>query len=189
MNFTRDRFLSKEELSRFFTALEELESEVSKDYILVSLLAGARKSNVLSMKWKDINFEEALWKIPETKNGDPLILPLSPEVMEILIKRKKNMNSIFVFESKGSKTGHLVEPKRTWATLLKKANLQDVRLHDLRRTFGSYQAKTGASLAIIGKSLGHKSQSSTAVYARLDVDPVRSSVSKAVKEMLSAKKA
>ena len=61
-----------------------------------------------------------------------------------------------------------------------------VTLHDLRRTLGSWQAKTGASLAIIGKSLNHQSQQTTAIYARLDLDPVRQSVNTANSAMLEA---
>ncbi|HRB21537.1 MAG TPA: tyrosine-type recombinase/integrase, partial [Nitrosomonas sp.] len=63
---------------------------------------------------------------------------------------------------------------------------KDLRLHDLRRTLGSWQAKTGASLAIIGKSLNHKHQNTTAIYARLDLDPVRNSVNTATSAMLTA---
>ena len=59
-------------------------------------------------------------------------------------------------------------------------------LHDLRRTLGSWQAKTGASLAIIGKSLNHQSQQTTMIYARLDLDPVRASVNTATSAMLEA---
>jgi integrase len=58
-----------------------------------------------------------------------------------------------------------------------------LRLHDLRRTLGSWQAATGANSYIIGKSLGHKSQQAIAVYARLNLDPVRDSMGKAVKAM------
>jgi integrase len=61
----------------------------------------------------------------------------------------------------------------------------DIRLHDIRRTFGSYQAIAGASLQVIGKSLGHKSQQSTQVYARLHNDPIRASVNSATATMLS----
>lgn len=64
--------------------------------------------------------------------------------------------------------------------------LVDIHVHDIRRTFGSYQAITGASLQIIGKSLGHKSPLSTQVYARLNLDPVRASIEKATEAMLSA---
>jgi len=61
--------------------------------------------------------------------------------------------------------------------------LTDLRIHDIRRTFGSYQAITGASLTIIGKSLGHKCSQATQVYARLHLDPVRASVEKATAAM------
>jgi len=65
-------------------------------------------------------------------------------------------------------------------------DMTDLRIHDLRRTLGSWQAKTGASLAIIGKSLNHKTHQATAIYARLDLDPVRQSVNTATQAMLEA---
>ena len=65
-------------------------------------------------------------------------------------------------------------------------DMTDLRIHDLRRTLGSWQAKTGASLAIIGKSLNHKTHQATAVYARLDLDPVRQSVNTATLAILAA---
>jgi integrase len=82
----------------------------------------------------------------------------------------------------------LVEPKKGWQRLLDRAGFSDLRIHDLRRTLGSWQAKTGASLLTIGKSLNHKSTQSTAIYARLDLDPVRESVNRATAAMLIAAK-
>ncbi|MEJ7694912.1 tyrosine-type recombinase/integrase [Daejeonella sp.] len=64
--------------------------------------------------------------------------------------------------------------------------LMDVHVHDLRRTFGSFQALTGASLQIIGKSLGHKSLQATQVYARLNLDPVRHAMQKATNAMFNS---
>ena len=64
--------------------------------------------------------------------------------------------------------------------------IPDLRIHDLRRTLGSWQAKTGASLAIIGNSLNHKNPATTAIYARLDIDPVRASMERAASAMLTA---
>jgi len=74
--------------------------------------------------------------------------------------------------------------------LLKRAGLadKDLRQHDLRRTLGSYQAAGGTSLGIIGKSLGHKSLAATAIYAQLDLDPVRESVLSATRTMIAASK-
>lgn len=84
------------------------------------------------------------------------------------------------------RTGHLVEPKKGWSHILKDAGIENLRIHDLRRTLGSWQAITGASLTIIGKSLNHKSPQTTAIYARLDLDPVRASVKKATNAILTA---
>ena len=83
-----------------------------------------------------------------------------------------------------SASGHYEEPKRAWHSLLKRAGIENLRLHDLRRTLGSYQAINGSSLQIIGKSLGHKSMQSTQVYARLMNDPIRQSTNSAIDKML-----
>lgn len=64
--------------------------------------------------------------------------------------------------------------------------IDHLRIHDLRRTFGSWQARQGTSLAIIGKSLGHKSQQATQIYSRLDLDPVRQSVERATAAIVQA---
>jgi len=81
------------------------------------------------------------------------------------------------------KVGHLADPKKAWHRVLKRAGICDLRVHDLRRTLGSWQAAAGANSYIIGKSLGHKSQQSTAIYARLNLDPVRASVNQAIDAM------
>lgn len=80
--------------------------------------------------------------------------------------------------------GHLEDPKRPWQDLLVRAGIEILRLHDLRRTQGSYQAIIGSSLPIIGKSLGHKSTSATNVYVRLSNDPVRESMQRATDRLL-----
>ncbi len=185
---SRERFLQPEELKRFFEALDTHAShEYLRDYICISLFTGARRSNVLAMKWNSINFDQATWTIPaeESKNLESMIIPLTCVVLEILETRKINRSSIFVFPSSKSKTGHIVEPRKAWLALLKTANIKDARLHDLRRTLGSFQVMTGASTAVIGKTLGHKSSAATAVYARMNLDPVRESMEKATNAMLS----
>ncbi|SEP71833.1 tyrosine-type recombinase/integrase [Nitrosomonas ureae] len=182
---TRDRFIQGDELPRFFEAVAKEENDAIRDYVLISLLTGARRANVLSMRWQNINFDRAEWRIEETKNGTPQTVTLSQEAIEILQARKPSNHAIFVFPGSG-KSGHLEEPKKGWKRILERAGIQNLRIHDLRRTLGSWQAKTGASLAIIGKSLNHKNQNTTAIYARLDLDPVRDSVNKATSAMLTA---
>jgi integrase len=170
----RDRFILKDELPRFIEALEAESNRDMRDFFLMCLYTGARKSNVLGMRWEDINFSINEWRIPDTKNGDPVRIPLIGQALDILNDRIHLKNSTpWVFPSKGSKSGHLQEPKKVWKRVLDRAGLTNLRIHDLRRTNGSYQAIAGVSLLVIGKSLGHKSPQSTAIYARFSNDPVR----------------
>lgn len=230
---SRDRFIQPDEMPCLFLAIEEESSEVARDYIWLSLFTGARKSNVLAMRWDQINWERSEWRIPDTKNNDPARIPLIDRAVEILKHRRQQTNSEWVLPSpmSSSKTGHLADPKKAWNRILKRATiylwkqnskissiiekehlketnidrlfkgvevsakkqglklpvgLMDIRLHDIRRTLGSYQAINGASLSIIGKSLGHKSQQATQIYARLNLDSARASMERATDDIFKA---
>ncbi len=184
---SRERFLQPDELQKFFESVADEENETIRDYILISLLTGARRSNVLAMQWEEISFQRAEWRIPETKNGSSHTVPLTAQAMQILTQRDSAKESNYVFASHG-RTGHLVEPKKGWVRIKERAGIKDLRLHDLRRSLGSWQATTGASLPIIGKTLAHKNVSTTAIYARLNNDPVRESMEKATTAMMNAGK-
>lgn len=190
----RDRFLQADELPRFFQSLTEEQNETLRDYILLALLTGARRANLLAMRWHEINFADFVWRMPVTKNGKPQNLALSPEAIAILKARKEDAgrDAVFVFPGSGA-SGHIEEPKKAVIRVMERAGIpygrnipNGVTLHDLRRTLGSWQAKTGASLVIIGKSLNHQSPQSTKLYARLDLDPVRQSVNTATLAMMEA---
>jgi integrase len=185
---SRDRFLQGDEMARFLDAVYQEPNHTARDFILISLLTGQRKSNVLAMRWEEISFERAEWRIPMTKNGESHIVPLVPQVIQILQARKQIIDetSNWVFPSTG-KTGHLQDPKKAWQRILNRANIEDLRLHDLRRTMGSWQTAIGSSSFVVGKSLGHKSLAATAIYARVDINPVRDSMANAVNAMLDIK--
>jgi integrase len=189
---SRDRFLQPDELPRFFAALAEEPSVAMRDFILLALLTGARRANVLTMHWREIDLSAGNWRLPVTKNGTPQTVTLCPEAVEILTARQESTAGGFVFPGIGA-TGHMVEPQKGVERIMERAGIpygrnaaNGVTLHDLRRTLGSWQARTGASMAIIGKSLNHKSQQATAIYARLDLDPVRAAVNTATAAMLEA---
>jgi integrase len=184
---SRERFLLPSEFPRFMAAVE---ASPLRDFFLLALFTGARRSNLQAMRWQDLSLEESTWSISRTKNGDPQTIALPPEAVEIIKARKAGaiLSAVYVFPGVG-KTGHLVEPKRAWDQILETAGLENLRIHDLRRILGSWQARQGASLSIIGKSLGHRSQQATAIYSRLDLDPVRASVEQAAAAMVEAGKA
>ena len=184
---SRDRFIQADELPKFFAALSEEPSIIVRDYILLSLLTGARRSNVLAMRWDEINFNRTTWTIPLTKTGESHTVPLVPAAIDLLKSRQKNNtnDNPSVFPGTGT-SGHLVETKKPWKKILAKAGIKNLRIHDLRRSLGSWQAATGANLSVIGKTLAHKNVSTTAIYARLNIDPIRESMNKATNAMFNA---
>lgn len=186
---SRDRYLTADELPRFFAAVEE-EPELFRDYFTLAILTGARRSNLSAMAWADVNLDTGVWKIPadKAKAGEAIAVPLVPEAVDILKRRREaNENTEYVFP--GRSKGHLQEPKKAWDRIRQRAGLADLRLHDLRRTFGSWQAAAGVSLHAIGKSMGHRNQSTTAIYARLALDPIREGVLAGTSAMLAAARA
>jgi integrase len=184
---SRDRFLTAEELPKFFKALADEPNETIRDYLLILLLVGARRSNTAAMKWEQIDLHRATWRIPETKNGLPLLIPLAREAVQILRHRKKSSASLWVFptasNTKKSRSGHIEQFRDTWKAILKRAGIADFRMHDLRRTLGSWMAMSGSSLPAIGRTLGHLNQTTTQIYARLSVDAPRLGVDTATAAM------
>jgi integrase len=184
---SRERFLLPAEMKRFFDALAAA-GEPWHDFFQLALFTGARRGNVASMEWAEIDFERTTWTIPgsKSKNGRPTIIALSPPAILILKTRLDTATgSPYVFPS-GSATGHVVDPRKAWERLRKDSGLADLRMHDLRRSLGSWQATAGASLAVIGGSLGHADLKSTQVYARLQLDPIQASVEAAAQAMRKA---
>jgi integrase len=179
----RKRFLQPDELARLFRAMRSEPNPDLVDYVNLSLWTGCRRSDVLSMRWQDVHLEDNRLDIPDPK-AEPYSVPLTPEAIEILKRRlkKRRDDSPWVFPSIGA-TGHIVDLKKRWKELLKRAEITDLRQHDLRRTQGSWQAAQGTSLQVIGKSLGHASIQATAIYSQLQLDPVRESMAAANKQM------
>ena len=185
---SRDRFIEAEEFPKFWQALEAEPNEKLRDYFKICLFTGQRRGNVLSMKWVDVNLGSATWTIPKTKTGKHSV-PLTAAAIDILKSRKANAgDSEYVFPSRQHGCGHLVEPTPVWRSILKRAGIENLRIHDLRRSMGSWQAITGSSLTVIGKTLGHSQAQTTAVYARLSSDPVLASMETATAAMMNAAK-
>ena len=130
---SRQRFLAPGEIRALYIALVSPETQDNfRDYILMSLYTGARRSNILSMRWCDINTETKVWTIPadQSKDGAIMRVPLTAPAVEILEQRRAQGTSTFVFAST-DKTGHYTAPKRAWEALLKRAFSEDPfhRLH------------------------------------------------------------
>ena len=181
----RGRFMHEDELARFWTALSAEPDTTIRDFFAASLLTAARRSNVLAMRWDQIDFSAKTWLVPRTKNGDAQLIPLNSQMMELLAQRRLDRADAWVFPGKGA-SGHLVEPKSAWRSLCKRASLVNFRLHDLRCTNATWQIKSGTSLVDVQKSLGHKTIQATLKYARADLGAVQKSSQRTADSMLLA---
>jgi integrase len=184
---SRERFLLPAEMQAFFTALAT-EDPYWQAFFLLCLFTGSRRGNVASMAWAEIDLTNGVWHIPstKTKNKRPASIALCAPALAILKTRCDQRNgSPWVFPAFRGKS-HLADPRKSWNRILAASKLENLRMHDLRRTQGSWQAAMGVSLAIIGKSLGHADLKSTQVYSRLQLDPVKVAVSNASAAMMDA---
>jgi len=171
----RERFLSPDEMHRLNSALADEPNSYWRAFFGLSLMIGTRKNELLSARWSDLDLEKRTWIIPTTKAGRSHLLPLPSPAVEVLSLLPSRDHSEFVFPGRGA-AGHLREPRKAWERILKRASIEGVWIHDLRRTFGSWLAAQGYSLPLIGRALNHSNAASTSIYARIDLDPVRAAL-------------
>lgn len=181
----RKRFLSPDELQRWFAAVDRMPSRTFADFFLMLLYTGHRSGKVKSMRWSDITLSQRIWRIETNKNGEEITVHLPEPAIEILERR--DQSSEWVFPAPNRKTGHIKVSCHAWGALLEDADISDFRMHDLRHTMASWQAINGASLTVIGSSLGHRSHASTARYAHVSLDAVRESVDSATAKMVAVR--
>jgi integrase len=173
----RDRWLNKEELGRFWAILELYPNHLPAIALKLLVLTGARKNEVLASKWDQFDLTSGVWTKPShmTKQKKKEHLPLSEQALTALshLKTLNTNNSEYLFPSHiGNKP--LQEIKRFWWKVTKEANLENVRIHDLRHTHASHLVSRGLSLSIVGKLLGHTQASTTQRYAHLADEALRS---------------
>jgi len=181
----RRRYLSADEVPLFLKALAEEPNPLWRGFFLLSLILGQRKSELLAMQWNQIHWESGLWRIPDTKSGTPHEVPLPDAALEILKAIAKN--SIFVFPGKG-KSGHLANPYKAWAQIVRRAGAPDLRIHDLRRSLATWLLAQGESLSMIQSLLNHQSQRTTEIYIAQPTAPLRSALAKSSAIFLALEK-
>jgi integrase len=172
----RQRFLSPEELEQVNAALAEEPDWRWRAYFPLALMLGTRKSELLAMRWQDVDLNQRTWRIPETKAGNSHLLPLPSPAAAILETLPSCGQSEWVFPSDDSKAGHIVEPAKAWQRIRRRAGITDVRIHDLRHTLASWLVAQGFNLPLIGRALNHTQVSTTNRYAHLALDPVRAAL-------------
>ena len=186
---SRDRFLMPDELPAFFKALDSEPNPIMRTFFIVSLFSGARRGNVCAMRWDQIDLGNSAWRIPETKRGEPQVVPLLPAALDALLAIRDKSTDGWVFPARNRRRHacpHLTDPMPAWRRLLKRANLDGLRLHDYPQDRRQLYGNHGDRVAVIGKALGHTQQQTTAVYARLTNESVRLAMERGAGAMLQA---
>ena len=182
---SRDTWIAPEQVPKLAQALDNEQNSVARDAIWLYLLTGLRKSELLTLRWEDIDFHRNEVRLPDTKAGRRHYLPLSAEAQTILESMPRVVNNPYVLP--GAKEGHhLVNIDKPWQRIRKAAGMEHVWLHDLRRTLGSWLASNGKSLPLIGRVLNHSNTSTTQVYAHFGQDTVRAALDQHGKEIMGA---
>ena len=165
-NNKRERYLSVDEAKRLYEATCQSENPLLRYIIPMLILTGARKREVLDSKWKDFDMPRRTWRIPLPKSGKARHVPLSDGVLAILRELPQRSDVPYVFANQKT-----LEPYasifNSWNTARKRANLPDVRVHDLRHLFASMLINQGRSLYEVQNILGHTQVKTTQRYAHL----------------------
>jgi integrase len=188
----RKRYLNANELALLLEALRKHEQHNANIFRML-LLTGARRGEVLAMRWADLDLTIGRWVKPgsTTKQRTEHEVPLSEPARQLLSEireaqtRKSKVLGEYVFPGNGD-AKHIVSVKRSWSSICKAAGISNLRIHDLRHSFASQLASGGASLPLIGALLGHTQPSTTARYAHLFQDPQRAAVEKVAAIVVAA---
>jgi len=163
------------------------ESETAADIILIALYTGARKSNILTMEWSELDLDRGVWNIPTAKyktrrkTNSGASIPLIPLATELLQRRSRSaLSGRWVFPSSLDVAASVDNIDKSWRWVRTKAGLPHVTFHGLRHTMGTWQGQLGVNQKLIAASLGQKDLDSTERYVHADFEVVRENMVQAV---------
>jgi integrase len=173
----RGRFLSPEEFAALGKTLRDVEQDDSEtqsavDAIRLLMLTGCRLSEIMTLKWAYVDIKARELRLPDSKTGAKTVHfgKMAADLLKSIKKLEDNPHVIT-----GKKLGsRLTDLQHPWRRIRAKADLHDVRIHDLRHSYASGALALGEGLPMIGKLLGHTQVQTTARYAHLANNPVKS---------------
>lgn len=174
-NNKRERYLSIEEAQRLYVAVQASENSMLQFIVPMLILTGARKREVLDAKWRDFDLTRRIWRIPFTKSGKARHVPLSDGVINLLGTMPKVAHCEWAFANPVTQKPY-VSIFWAWDSARKKANLADVRMHDLRHSTASFLVNAGRTLYEVQHILGHSQVKTTQRYAHLNNDTLLSAI-------------
>lgn len=175
----RQSVIKPHQLAAWFEAVQKLKREGGSkqaqtiaDYLLLMLFTGLRREEAACLRWSQVDLRQRTLVILDTKNREPLMLPLSDYLGELLESRLARAESEFVFPGEG-RTGHLAEPRKQMQHVMVASGVE-FTLHDLRRTFITVAESIDISAYALKRLVNHKMRNDvTAGYIVSDVERLR----------------
>ncbi|MZR29631.1 site-specific integrase [Sneathiella litorea] len=169
---------------RISTLAKGGENEMAIAAIRMLILTGCRKTEILSLKWHEVDFEFGCLRLDDSKTGQKTIM-LGAPALQLLAGLSRDEKSPYVFPALRGE-GHYVGLPKVWIRIRERAGLHDVRLHDLRHTFASAGAGSGIGLQVLGKLLGHSDPKTTSRYAHIANDPIKAAADRTAGRLADA---
>ena len=168
----RTRFLSEEERTALLDACAKSEWRALRALVLLAITTGARRGELIGLKWSDVDLKKGRALVQETKNDEPRTLPLAGKALEAVreLKLHDSARSEWIFAQPSGLLGPFEHFDAHWHAALEAAGISDFHFHDLRHTTASMLAAQGASLLEIADVLGHKTLAMVKRYSHLVVD-------------------
>jgi integrase len=161
-NNRRLRYLSKEECQALIDACDRH----LRPIVVIALNTGMRKSEVLLLKWDNVDLKHGFLLLEMTKNGERREIPINESVREELLSLTRRLDVPHVFYDR--LTGKPYDDvKRSFKSACRRAGIKDFRFHDLRHTFASHLVMARIDLTTVRELLGHKTLTMTLRYAHL----------------------
>lgn len=183
----RERFLTADEMRRLGETLTMAEeAKLCSPYAIAAfrllILTGARLGEIRDCKWDYVFLDRGIIRLPDSKTG-PKIIHLGRTAIDLLRTLPRKPDNSYVICSSHRPNEPIYDLQTTWQKIRKWAQIEDVRIHDLRHTFASNAVTMGMSLPMIGRLLGHTQTQTTARYAHLAMDPVLEAATKVTDEL------
>lgn len=163
----RVRFLDDEERTRLLSACKESSNQFLHIIVVLALSTGMRQAEILYLKWSDVDLDKGRVILHETKNGEIRQVVIAGHALQLIkdLDKVRRLDSKLMFPGKYPKKPIVI--RAVWENAVKKAEITNLRFHDLRHSCASYLAMNGASLAEIAEVLGHKTLAMVKRYAHI----------------------
>ena len=163
----RLRYLMPEEVHRLLGFC----AKHIKPIVVTAVNTGMRKSEILNLRWSEVDLKNRKIMVTNTKNNESRVIPINRTLYQELLMMPRSKGKEYVF-SAGNRLP-FGDVKKGFSAAVKKAEIKDFRFHDLRHTFGSHKMMQGVNLKTVQQVLGHKDIKMTMRYSHLSPEYVQ----------------